>query len=225
MWFEKSRNEQDHRYAPIDLTAEDQSQHPPRTASSLPWIYIITTTCIVTIVAVVSFFAGTSFARREKYWRPDLPTVQKALQPDTSFMVQPNNVDDHTWDSMFPSSTFFPHPDIAPERGTLSVFHQLHCLNAIRHIYWATVDPNHHKRDGAGPGDPAFDKWHMNHCIELLRQSLMCNADLTLEVTNKTLGGVTGFGTKHVCVDWEGLLKWVDETEENAIDHAVSTHP
>lgn len=57
-----------------------------------------------------------------------MPTVRKALQPDIPFMVQPNNVDDHTWDSMFPSSTFFPHPDIAPERGTLSVFHQLHCL-------------------------------------------------------------------------------------------------
>lgn len=57
-----------------------------------------------------------------------VPTIRKTLQPDTSFMVQPNKTDDHTWDPMFPSSTFFPHPDIAPERGTLSVFHQLHCL-------------------------------------------------------------------------------------------------
>lgn len=175
-----------------------------------------------------------------------VPTIRKTLQPDTSFMVKPPKSNDHTWDSMFPTTgTFFPHPDIAPERGTLSVFHQLHCLvrsiarpdlqtepmilifdqNAIRHIHWATVEPTRSRRDGAGPGDPVFDKWHMNHCIELLRQSLMCTPDLTLEVTNKTLGGVTGFGTEHICVDWGSLLEWVEDTEENAVDKKVTTHP
>ena len=50
----------------------------------------------------------------------------------------------------------------------------------------------------------------------------MCNADLTLEVTNKTLGGVTGFGTEHVCMDWDALLGWVAEAEGKAIDTKVN---
>lgn len=37
-----------------------------------------------------------------------------------------------------------------------------------------------------------FDHWHMNHCIEPLRQSLMCRLDLTLEIRNETLGRMTG---------------------------------
>ncbi|KAI1203724.1 S-adenosyl-L-methionine-dependent methyltransferase [Nemania serpens] len=37
---------------------------------------------------------------------------------------------------------------------------------------------------------------HIRHCIDLLRQSLMCNADLTVELKNEELGGVTGFGTR-----------------------------
>ncbi|KAI2607961.1 S-adenosyl-L-methionine-dependent methyltransferase [Hypoxylon sp. NC1633] len=46
---------------------------------------------------------------------------------------------------------------------------------------------------------------HIRHCIDLLRQSLMCNADLVIELKNEELGGVTGFGTMHRCIDWPGL--------------------
>lgn len=50
---------------------------------------------------------------------------------------------------------------------------------------------------------------HIRHCIDLLRQSLMCNADLTVELKNEELGGVTGFGTVHRCVNWPALLEWI----------------
>lgn len=30
---------------------------------------------------------------------------------------------------------------------------------------------------------------------------------------NEDLGGVTGFGTKHQCKDWEQLLVWVSNWE------------
>ncbi|KAI0855864.1 S-adenosyl-L-methionine-dependent methyltransferase [Xylaria cubensis] len=46
---------------------------------------------------------------------------------------------------------------------------------------------------------------HIRHCIDLLRQSLMCNADLTVELKNEELGGVTGFGTVHRCINWPAL--------------------
>lgn len=54
---------------------------------------------------------------------------------------------------------------------------------------------------------------HIRHCLDLLRQNLMCNADLTVEVKDKKLNGVHGFGTEHVCIDWESLLAWTSEWE------------
>lgn len=55
---------------------------------------------------------------------------------------------------------------------------------------------------------------HMRHCIDLLRQSLMCSPDLTVEVKNETLGGVTGFGTVHQCRDWAQLMTWMENWED-----------
>lgn len=54
---------------------------------------------------------------------------------------------------------------------------------------------------------------HFRHCIDLLRQSLMCQPDMTIETKNETIGGVTGFGTEHVCKDWDALVKWTSKWE------------
>jgi hypothetical protein len=54
---------------------------------------------------------------------------------------------------------------------------------------------------------------HVNHCIELLRLTLMCRPDVTVEVAKLDTGGVTGFGTEHQCVSWERLLEWTREWE------------
>lgn len=49
---------------------------------------------------------------------------------------------------------------------------------------------------------------HIRHCIDLLRQSLMCQPDTTIEVKDKEIGGVTGFGTEHQCREWDQLIEW-----------------
>ncbi|KAL9044964.1 MAG: hypothetical protein Q9214_001937 [Letrouitia sp. 1 TL-2023] len=54
---------------------------------------------------------------------------------------------------------------------------------------------------------------HMRHCVDLLRQSLMCKPDTTIEVVNETLNGVTGFGTEHQCRDFGQLLDWTSQWE------------
>lgn len=55
---------------------------------------------------------------------------------------------------------------------------------------------------------------HVRHCIDLLRNSIMCRPDLTIEIKNEKLGGVTGFGTEHQCKDWAQLLSWVSGWED-----------
>ncbi|KAK2607952.1 hypothetical protein N8I77_006591 [Diaporthe amygdali] len=123
---------------------------------------------------------------------------------------------DGAWDTLFPQQAgYFTHPTIAPHRSTFSVFHLLHCLNGIRQGYWAVHDiaaaGDTPLKDGDLP--MMISPPHIRHCIDLLRQSLMCNADLTVEVKDDEAGGVHGFGTEHQCVDWDSLLSWTTEWE------------
>jgi hypothetical protein len=49
---------------------------------------------------------------------------------------------------------------------------------------------------------------HFRHCVDLLRQALMCQPDTTVEVKDEAIGGVKGFGTEHQCKDWDQLVEW-----------------
>jgi len=50
---------------------------------------------------------------------------------------------------------------------------------------------------------------HVRHCIDLLRQTLMCYSDRTIEEKDDT-GGVKGFGTEHQCNDYEELVRLIN---------------
>jgi len=53
----------------------------------------------------------------------------------------------------------------------------------------------------------------------------MCVPDLTVEIKNETLGGVTGFGTVHQCRDWSQLMGWMEEWQDvGAPKHAPMGH-
>jgi len=49
---------------------------------------------------------------------------------------------------------------------------------------------------------------HSAHCFDYLRQSIMCNADTSLE--GKTEAG-PGWGSKHECKDYDAVLAWADD--------------
>ncbi|EEP82687.1 predicted protein [Uncinocarpus reesii 1704] len=92
----------------------------------------------------------------------------------------------------------------------LDVFHQLHCLNAIRQKIWATeaVDPN----------DDTLSIEHVDHCIDSIRQSLMCSSDITPivfqwdeeEQEAKAMANVM-----HQCRDFEAIWQWGKEHHSN----------
>ncbi|EJD45503.1 hypothetical protein AURDEDRAFT_64321, partial [Auricularia subglabra TFB-10046 SS5] len=68
--------------------------------------------------------------------------------------------------------------------------HKLHCVQII-HDAIQTADP-----------DPFFE--HVQHCLSYLRQTTLCEADLTLEdprVMDLDLSGLSDDAT-HVCGDW-----------------------
>ena len=54
---------------------------------------------------------------------------------------------------------------------------------------------------------------HIRHCIDLLRQTLMCYADTTIEVVDPAINGVHGFRTEHQCKRWDQLIEWTNEQQ------------
>lgn len=77
------------------------------------------------------------------------------------------------------------------------------------------LDPDHMMdSSSSGSGLPMMaSPPHIRHCIDLLRNALMCQPDLTVEVKDATAGGVHGFGQTHQCVDWRHLNEWTSRWE------------
>ena len=101
--------------------------------------------------------------------------------------------------------------DLPPGEETLngevysvSLYHQLHCLAVLRRDYFNLLEGVW--RNETGPREEAskqIDNSHNRHCMDYLRQSLECSADLTLEWTRTEKDGrrfqVDGMHTPHVC--------------------------
>ncbi|KAF2123208.1 hypothetical protein BDV96DRAFT_15554 [Lophiotrema nucula] len=110
---------------------------------------------------------------------------------------------ERVWDELLPVDFgFIKHSTLSPDPSAVAAFHQLHCLNGIR----LHLDGKHSKRAASAHEDvsPA----HMRHCIDYLRQSIMCAADSNLEPVNEELGGVTGWGSERTCRDFDALVGW-----------------
>lgn len=57
-------------------------------------------------------------------------------------------------------------------------------------------------------------KEHKNHCVEELRQSLMCQPDLNIYTYHWVKATDAPYGnlfTPHKCVDWMALNEWTTE--------------
>ena len=81
----------------------------------------------------------------------------------------------------------------------ISVFHELHCLDSIRHLYFG-----HTK---GFDKDPVINKavlspGHIDHCFDSLRQTIMCGGDISpvpyqwVPSAQKALGSL---GVQHTC--------------------------
>ncbi|KAK1579686.1 uncharacterized protein LY79DRAFT_672332 [Colletotrichum navitas] len=163
-----------------------------------------------------------------------LSTVRKTFELDLKYAMPPSPEVDEAWASLLPKEGgFFKHPKLAPQKSCVAVFHQLHCLDMIRQtLYEARPDFAARSRNDTGARgsrtaaaaaaghhrtehdhNHAHDMYHVGHCFDLVRQSILCKPDLTIEVGDPAIGGVTGFGTEHQCVDWRQLMDWMRDHE------------
>lgn len=95
----------------------------------------------------------------------------------------------------------------------LEVFHQLHCLNMIRK---ATYPSYQDEYSGGDFGvDPKQLRGHLDHCVEMLREGLMCQADVGVITFKMQKEGEEAegeyrpdFANWHVCRDYEAIREW-----------------
>ncbi|KAG5915915.1 hypothetical protein E4U42_007877 [Claviceps africana] len=91
---------------------------------------------------------------------------------------------------------------------SLDVFHQLHCLNLVRQAVYDRVDWTNR--------DEYLAIDHLDHCIDSLRQSLQCNADITpitwiwSDQRNRALKEARMI---HTSLDFEAIRDWGEEHE------------
>lgn len=77
--------------------------------------------------------------------------------------------------------------------------------------------------------EEADNRYHNEHCIDILRQSIMCHADIT-PVTMRwghtqriPLGN---FSSPHECVNWAEIYGWAKQRSiQQLMDPGYLTHP
>lgn len=104
----------------------------------------------------------------------------------------------------------------------LDVLHQIHCLSALRRdVYFS-----HYFGEKYPNGVPSeLHRVHSDHCIYVLLQSLMCNANLdviTLDWVEGQKHPFPDFSINRKCMNFEAVLEWqhenkVDREKFNAI--------
>ncbi|KAG2127971.1 hypothetical protein DEU56DRAFT_891333 [Suillus clintonianus] len=110
-----------------------------------------------------------------------------------------------------PSPSMVRYPD---EYGggyvaTVEVIHQLHCVDMLRRVSWHDESYGHDSN-----ASPEESRIHLDHCIEMLRQNIMCRGDVTMLTYDWVKGAkdpFPNFNIPHQCRDFEKVLDWVDE--------------
>jgi hypothetical protein len=100
--------------------------------------------------------------------------------------------------------------------GGLGVAHNLHCVKQLKqflyyeHFYAATPRDSPHGR---------YLRYHADHCLDFVRQSLMCYVDTSLYTLAWAPSGEVGLEDRWVvkhrnpgvqkCVGWDALKGWM----------------
>ncbi|KAJ7493680.1 hypothetical protein FB451DRAFT_1215116 [Mycena latifolia] len=85
----------------------------------------------------------------------------------------------------------------------ISMFHQLHCVRLLRAALAGRYD--------------TYARGHMHHCLNYLRQMILCSPNLTLEPADVLSRDfeVDRIGATHVCSDWSTMYRDAAENWDN----------
>ena len=164
-------------------------------------------------------------------------TVERKVDPrEPPYFGPPSPAIDAAWKELLRGEFFVMtdaesapfEPELRPFRKDgkrhmeLQVTHDLHCLNAVRMALDKEHYEDHHRYKLLKQLAPNFERDHLDHCLHLLMQSLMCHSDLTpapLYVWPHSPIAL-GRGATHTCRDFRAIRDWYDERNQDgsAID-------
>ncbi|KAF2103602.1 hypothetical protein NA57DRAFT_72581 [Rhizodiscina lignyota] len=105
--------------------------------------------------------------------------------------------------------------------ATIDVFHQLHCLDQLRQFIFNDtykISPTEH---------PLWED-HIAHCIDSIRLSLQCSADVSLMPWNWIRGYALpwpDFRAKHECRNWDDIVAWALDRKLDTEKPGIWVHP
>ncbi|KAJ6460032.1 hypothetical protein C8R47DRAFT_1327817 [Mycena vitilis] len=133
----------------------------------------------------------------------EIPSLQKigmVVEETRSYPIDGGDNALEIWATS--SSKGFGYVRLGPEQRTFAVamFHQLHCVRLIR--------------AGLGGRYDTYTINHMHHCLNYIRQMILCSPNLTLEPADVLSRDfeVDRIGATHVCTDWSAMY---DEAANN----------
>ncbi|PTB78927.1 hypothetical protein M440DRAFT_1327089, partial [Trichoderma longibrachiatum ATCC 18648] len=148
------------------------------------------------------------------------------FQQDHRFSSQKSPESDAAWDNLLPDGhgfvlVEFPEkhglqPGIPTELGidrySINMFHQPHCLGMLRESLLAAAE--HRQANISAEAGLKGEQLHESHdqrvvhCLDYLRQSIMCCGDMSLEWASPSLPTVNGWGIPHQCKSFEEAVEW-----------------
>ncbi|KAI0123234.1 hypothetical protein BJ170DRAFT_675069 [Xylariales sp. AK1849] len=102
----------------------------------------------------------------------------------------------------------------------IEVFHQLHCLNFLRKVIYADYYSRPENRPVTFEVSDELLFNHVDHCVDYLRQVLMCASDVTPVTSNWVHSHHSphpDFNTMHKCRNFDRLLEWVEENDNGGV--------
>ncbi|KAG9241670.1 hypothetical protein BJ878DRAFT_216452 [Calycina marina] len=190
---------------------------------------------IVSLVALIVCFAvPAAFLANKVYIMNLVQSDQPGPQPEGFFPIfgkvsiaftggggftRNDSYGDQLWDTLVPLGAGYirvPNPrqlNLSPsepindsglgyaEKYQASVMHQLHCMGVLRHYSRA------YER---GLQPPSGMYLHVRHCIEYMRQAILCTADTTLEQANAN-GAFNAQDAMHQCRDWSLVKAFLED--------------
>lgn len=159
---------------------------------------------------------------------PPLGKMNRVFEPEeTDYSIAPNNHTRQAWMDLFPKGKGYvsmssiksvgPVADFVQHQSSdgtgrfcIAAFHQLHCLYLIYEDFYAALD-----------GTLTEPGMHFSHCLDYLRESIMCSADTTLEPFKGKFdaggggNGVDGTGSVHQCRDFVQVYEWAERFRYN----------
>ncbi|TVY34181.1 Oxidase [Lachnellula subtilissima] len=95
--------------------------------------------------------------------------------------------------------------------------HHLHCLNLLRQTLYFNYGYYKSKGEGAFTNDDRILQFHVTHCMDVIRQQLMCMPDTGVlgQVwwDPKDPKAFVDFNTRHKCKNFDAIRQWAQDRQ------------